>query len=547
MPTFNMMKKMETRRLHNTEMKKIMRVFHGNSSNVKQDIKNLPRRMRYSPLSTSSNLCNIHKGLDHHLINEIQSWIRHEFEGGIGRYIYPVIMGGKLTATQELKIRQLEPVLQIWRQDFKAVTSAPPGREPIHSGDKWKYQRDQCPACTLARIGSDEDVLFALYAGMISRFHTSKLVTGKVPLAELDVAKLDNPKSKRVRLVRYWIKASSRSDTLLLEAAKLGIKMKQLHREWKDARRITRPSIYDGQFGLDGFTTCNAVIGDPFCDSSRTEHPRITISTTTLGSTTADPFRDSTGETRRAHARSPSTGSYMGIDVDEPYAYNDLSSRLNSRLGRQPRPANIYSRSPLDQLGFNTIGSSSGSSLQIGSDIDTIFPDDSISVVVAPLRINKDIRSDPQSPIILNYPARHNRHDSLHDAPSTPRRIPSASSRCTSSISSGHPSGRSSSHHSLTHTSLASTSTTILSYDGGNVHDTHVILQERVSKYKSRCDESGLPVPQRQSMYHGYGEDKQEDPFEDVDTEVLEEEEVSGDGRIMNGSESTATRWEDLY
>jgi hypothetical protein len=555
MPAFSMIMRMETRRLHNTEMKRLVRVLSGNSSPVKQDIKSLPYRIRHSPLSTIGTLCNIHRGLDHHLINDIQSWVQHEFDGGIGRYVYPVIMGGKLTVTQELKIRQLEPVLQMWRKDFKAVTSAPPGREPIQHGNKWKYEPNQCPACKLARIGSDEDVLLALYAGMISRFNIGKLVTGKALLAELDVAKLDKPKSKRVRFVRYWIKASSRGDTLLFEAAELGIKIKQLHKEWKDARRANRPSIYSGRFSLDGFTVCNLITEDSIRDGTGDVNPRTAVSggrTTTRSSTTTDPSRDNTRKSRHLYIsgpRQPSTRAalsidpHMGFDADEQYPYNDSSGLSISKLGPQPRPVDMHSHSPLDQLGFSI----SRSSLPRGSYADTIFPGDSISVATAPLRTKKDAQPDRQSPTILNYPAQDNRRVPSYDVPSQSRKTRNSSSCCPSSASSGHLSVKSSSHQPSSHTSLASTLNTIISYDGGSVDDTHAVPQESVGEYMTRCGESGLPAPQRQSIYYGYGEDGGADPFEDADKGVLEEEKLYDDGRAESGNVSTATRWDELY
>jgi hypothetical protein len=587
MPSFNLKKNTGTRRLHNTEMKKLVCLLQGvlfsqstrlhiYHKNVKENIKNLPRRMQQSPQSNSSNLCGIHKGLDCHLVNDIWCWIHHEFDSGIGRFIYPVIMSGMLTAEQELKTRQLEPVVRMWHEDFKSEKSAPPGREPFQCDSKWAYQPDQCPACMLARIGSDEDVLLALYAGMIGRFHIRKLATGKILLAELDVAKLDNPKSKRIRFVRYWIKASRKGETLLLEAVELGIKLKRLHKEWKETRCIERPSIYRKRYSLDGTTACNSV--------------------------TEDLFRVSMQESKRLHAAADTrhTTAFKGMATDLlsnsmekstqlPYIYNDCpghSQTTNSKIGPRRRPSGIHSHTPLEQLGFDISGSLVHDSVESycprESDADTVYPEDSISV--ASLRISKTVRPNLHGPTILNCPPQRDRYDPVSSIPSQSTRHskssqasiscsqhspPHVSSPCTRHIpDSFKPTSTSctgihchaissapSTAPSLTfRTSLAS-NTTIASYDRNsacvsNAFDPYATSQERLQTYRSLLaprGSEGMPIPQMQSMYYGYG-DEEKDPFEDVDEEVLDTEELyEVHVACKRRRESTDTRWGALY
>jgi hypothetical protein len=238
------MKMSETRQLHNSDMKKLVPIFGGVPSpgsnrveiynnTVKECVKALPYRLRKPYLPSSGTLCRTHKGLNSNLINEVWSWVQHEFDSGIGKYVFPIVMNDQLTAAQENKIRQLEPVLEMWRKDFKTDTSAPPGRTPIHGHTKWAYQTDQCSACMLARIGSDKNVLFALYAGMIGRFPLHKLISRTVSLAEFRASKLNDLKSKRIRFVRYWIKACRNGDSLLHDAAELGIVLRKMqHLRW---------------------------------------------------------------------------------------------------------------------------------------------------------------------------------------------------------------------------------------------------------------------------------------------------------------------------
>jgi hypothetical protein len=489
MPSFNVMKKMETRRLHNTDMKKLVNVLRGVSPAIKPAIKALPYRLRHSPLSIFGTLCPLHKGLNHHLIIDIQSWVTHEFDGAIGRYIYPVIMGGKLTPAQQSQIRHLEPVLRMWRAEFKTESSAPPGRAPIQAGEKWDYQCDRCSACVLARIGADEDVLHALYAGMIARFHTSKLVSGK----DLGVATLNHPKSKRVRFVRYWIKACRRGDALLCEAADLGLVIKKLHREWKDARRTKGASIYNGRVSLGGTT-----VGDEWKedDGIDTANPR---------SITMNPFRDST----------PST------QIVSPTS--DWSRRSNSKLGPRPRPSNMPAHSPLSHLGFGV------SRRPGGSDTSTLGPNDSVSVAMPPpLRIKKSVSE--RDAVIGNYPLRR---DSLGGDVKGVEGLTSRGFARHSSRDGDESSG----HQRRKSTSLAST-VTISSYDGGRTR--------RPQDHSRLSAHAGIPVLQRQSMYYGYGDMEQVDPFEGVDEEVGDEEEEDG-GAGVRRHPSVETSWEELY
>ncbi|EDU43522.1 conserved hypothetical protein [Pyrenophora tritici-repentis Pt-1C-BFP] len=233
MPTF--LHRMDTRRLRGSDMKRLVRILRhvpdptderferkeaSYRKHTKEDIHNLPSRLRSSRLSFgSTNLCSMHKGLNHNLINDIWQWLRHEFEGAIGKFLYPLIMSNRLTAKQEWNVRQLEPVLEMWNVDFSLEASAPPGHEPVSHGSQWEYQRDGCPACMMARIGSDEHVLFALFANMVGRFNTKSLTS---------TGGWKKTRSKRLRFVRYWVKATHDGDTTLSYAGELGLKMKQL-------------------------------------------------------------------------------------------------------------------------------------------------------------------------------------------------------------------------------------------------------------------------------------------------------------------------------
>jgi hypothetical protein len=541
-------KQVETSQLHNDELKRLANVMRGvpasNSAGfdayhrtVKYHVKALPRRLQQSFLSASTNICPTHRGLDHHLITDLWSWVRHEFDSGIGEHIFPVIMGGKLNADHEYKIRQLEPVLQMWCTEFRTETSAPPGRDPISSGSKWSYQTDQCPACMLARIGSDGQVLLALYAGMIGRFPRYKLLSGKVSHEELTASNLDNPKSKRIRFVRYWLKASTLKDAPLFEAANLGIVLRKLHKEWKYISKASRPSIYGIQCSLEGGGMAQHFTTDSFCDYHRI-------------------CRGYVGQPRNAAnlaCRASSVNSFescIGTGIKELCRDSDCSHQhvANPKIGPQPRPTTLGRKSPLEHLCFKTTShemrgstklSQPLSALESNSDSDsdsTIYPGDSISVAL--LRINKTQSRDgqdqilssslPTSPRLDTHPRAANlreqcdktpRHSTATSTSNSPVMVTS-SLLCPSQVHDR-------STHFIGTTSLAST-TTILSYDGG---------------------EHALPVQQRQSIYFKY-ELQMRDPFEDMDVDSDDENEleevhvpIAESGREPNAD----TQWSKLY
>ncbi|KAH8728165.1 hypothetical protein GQ44DRAFT_769681 [Phaeosphaeriaceae sp. PMI808] len=492
---------MNTRKLSDEEMEKLVRVLRGSSPRiVKADIKELPSILQRSCLSISSNLCHTHRGLDYHLIDDIWAWIKHEFEYGIGRFIYPIIMSGNLSGAEEAKIRQLEPVLEMWCQEFRLETSAPPGRTPVMHGLKWKYEPKQCPACIIARIGSDVDILFALYAGMIGRFKIKKLCNRKVVLAETGVASAIHPRSKRVRFVQYWLRASSNGDAVLPSATEFGFKLKKLYREWNELRRAERPSIYGGQYSVDG-STHKPKSSDPFHDDKEVVDSKIGPEPRPNRIHCLSPL-ESLGMNTPAHKhQAPSTEKFY-----HPYSQSVKDSAL--QLSVEAIPAQVYSDS-----------------------ISSLGPDDSISVLlpislpvsqtpVSAHRRPMPILLDPDIPSVPDIPKRRKRHKSAtKDLPHSPKSVPGFHS---SAGSSRYPSAE-------------------FSYDGGNggvfrsfeSFDYHYTHQDRFNKYKdlltSHPNEAHqLPKPQRQSIYYGYGSCVlNEDPFGAIDED--EEEQADWD------------------
>ncbi|KAE8840938.1 hypothetical protein PTNB73_05318 [Pyrenophora teres f. teres] len=328
MPAF--LHQMDTRRLHSSDMKRLVRIlrhvpaptdegFERKEASyrkyTKEDIHNLPSRLRSSRLSFSStNLCSMHKGLNHNLINDIWQWLRHEFEGAIGKFLYPLIMSNRLTAKQEWNVRQLEPVLEMWKVDFNLEASAPPDHEPISRGSQWKYQRDGCPACMMARIGSDEKVLFALFANMVGRFNTKSLTS---------TGGWNKTRSKRLRFIRYWVKATRDGDSILFQAGELGLKMKQLRREWKDEQRALLQS-------LDGTTVQGT--------------PQTAVYRSSIDSQRPMTVKDAGRSYPQAHS-----STHVNRDGLHKSAH---SSSHDGKLGPEPRSHKVEPLSSAEKLGF---------------------------------------------------------------------------------------------------------------------------------------------------------------------------------------------------
>ncbi|KAF2259341.1 hypothetical protein CC78DRAFT_72506 [Lojkania enalia] len=230
--------------LDNSKIKKLVIVFRNYPSDpanadeywrtIKHTIQDLPTSLRsLIVLATSTDasgklkpgkLCTHHNGLRADLIYSIWAWVKHELDSGIGIFLYPILVKAGLPMLQEWKVRQLEPVQRMWRRDFDALEQTPEGRQPIIS-DKWSYQENQCPACMLARIGSDTQVLSALYAGMVGRYSSKK------------VGKKDKSRSNRVNFIRYLLKQSDSGEKLVDESWDLGKEMKRVREGWREHQR----------------------------------------------------------------------------------------------------------------------------------------------------------------------------------------------------------------------------------------------------------------------------------------------------------------------
>ena len=243
--------KMETRRLHNPDMRQLVQVLRTDPRSTvgpgderfekatQALIKKLSRRLRSSVMSWHGSLCRSHKGLDFYLINDVWSWIKYELEVTIGRFLYPIIMSDALPNLHEDMVRQLEPVVRMFTTDWTLVGSAPPGKHPVDKGNKWAYQENKCPACMLTRLGSDIEVLYALFACMYGRLQSRSGGHGQNGVKSI--------RSKRLRFIRYWMKTHPEGEQAAEAAYNFGVQFKAVRRDAKYALRRPKQSTHETQ------------------------------------------------------------------------------------------------------------------------------------------------------------------------------------------------------------------------------------------------------------------------------------------------------------
>ncbi|KAF2120150.1 hypothetical protein BDV96DRAFT_674381 [Lophiotrema nucula] len=311
---------------------------------IRRAIRDLPSHLRESRLHAMGNsenngvvkqgkLCNDHKGMSSEPVYDIWAWVKEELDHKIGPFLHPILVKVGLTPVQEKKVRQLEPVLQLYHKEFDTAAMTPEGREPIVSGNweadtfinRWAYQKNECPACILARIGSDEKVLFALYAGMVGYLSESKL------------GKKNKPKSSRLRWIKYLLGQHEHGEKLASEAWDLGEEMRRTYRSYKEHRR------YTGQFDFYGRRNRTSV------DSRPKSEPRAGLSTPLGTSYTSQRGDENTFTDPRPQAAEPlqaPTAAEPYTPPSNPYQWSSPPPAAPSSLyaHRDQAASSIYSR-----------------------------------------------------------------------------------------------------------------------------------------------------------------------------------------------------------
>ncbi|KAL9111668.1 MAG: hypothetical protein Q9227_003942 [Pyrenula ochraceoflavens] len=139
------------------------------SSRVATQISTLPshlKKPKYFPKSLQSEhthapLCNIHKSLNARVIQSIFEHVTHEVGSRCNSL---VAIGDKVEAPLRSQLLHLRFMHSMWLtpQAYEQTFFQDP--KPY-----WPYQKDQCEACMLTRIGSSRDALGRLRMALLSR------------------------------------------------------------------------------------------------------------------------------------------------------------------------------------------------------------------------------------------------------------------------------------------------------------------------------------------------------------------------------------------
>jgi hypothetical protein len=372
-PTGRSRSSLTYRDLHNSDMKKLVTLLRSYPSPCSSDqetkdyylgvgylIHALPSNLRSSPLNIKlpflspspspspsaktskakfTKLCSGHHELNQSIIHSIWSSLRFELERGIGKFLYPILLQAGLPAALELKMRQLEPVLQMWQKDFDITSHTLCGRAPISSPvqyaeadgvfvPKWAYQENKCPACMLARLGSDVDVLTALFAGMVGR------LPGRI------VGRKNEIRSKRVRWVRYWIKKFPEREERVEEAWDLGCELNRLRKAWKEHQRGKQSEGF-----YAGGRAREREVKEKIQMQARLEDMSPRLQTESDGNDALHPGLTGASMKKRRSKR----GSAIPVDISEPFIPPHVNATASSFRPLQPKPSiddasSIYSR-----------------------------------------------------------------------------------------------------------------------------------------------------------------------------------------------------------
>jgi hypothetical protein len=280
------------------------------------------------------SLCSTHKGLNSMLVYSIWGWIKHELDDAIGPFLLPVLMSAELTKAQEWAARQLEPVLRMYRAEFTLEGATPCGFQSIPA-HRWIFERNECPACMLARMGSDAVVLAALVSGIVGRSSSRH------------VGRTDSVKSKRIAMLKYWMLLHEQGRERFEEAWELGKVLRRVHKALKKRERAKREDSayaevhaeHDLTYRRSNSTSYGTSQGRLRRESASTIIP-LDVSQSYLPSSSHSRIAS-----RSPSAPSPKQDSVISIDISDPFI-PPPRTRPNHR--NPPPASSVYSRNTAD-------------------------------------------------------------------------------------------------------------------------------------------------------------------------------------------------------
>jgi len=268
-----------------------------------------------------------------------------------------------LTDAERLRARHCEPVIQMYRKEFDEQYSAPPGQVAVRPGvvdrdgrfvPRYGYQQNQCPACLLARMGSDVKALVALMAGMVARFSEKRTGTR------------ENVVSKRVKFVKYWLEAHGDGKTFVDEAWTLGRKMRKARRTLRN-RPAEKAGESNGEnYNLDNSSDAPFDLSEPFHPGyslakpvvysqagCKSKHPTaLHCRNSTIDFDTSEPFDPTTPKEGSYLQSGPALGRKYFSYYDCPAGYRpaqEVGTEVKGRDMTMPDPSLGYFKNPRSQ------------------------------------------------------------------------------------------------------------------------------------------------------------------------------------------------------
>lgn len=159
-----------------SEMKMLTEVLHLDNTaygglsleyQIQELIKGLPKDLKKKANSrggesSSRDLCDIHRSLNHYLVDDIIRLIKREVTSHFRQLdAYPEL----IEAMEAEILHRLRALKGLWTKPSPDGPVAPKA---------WPYQINECAACILARIASDKDALRNLRIVIQSRTRTRK-------------------------------------------------------------------------------------------------------------------------------------------------------------------------------------------------------------------------------------------------------------------------------------------------------------------------------------------------------------------------------------
>ncbi|EON62237.1 hypothetical protein W97_01458 [Coniosporium apollinis CBS 100218] len=253
----------------------------------------------------SGVLCELHGPLNYYVARSLFHFVRREIDDQIPAFISDLREAGVLTKEQIAVFSVFDTVSGMWRSNFTNSFAAMRGDGGL-AMSKWRRQEDHCYACMLARLGADEQLVFALAAGILGRHRGKGIYIAN---------------SKRLLWIESWLSGFKDRERMMDESWALGKQLKALATQVRRSKLAVR-KVGDAQ-------------NEPKIRSFRQLAERDMQRSTATPSTDRTLVNDEDSASHRQHTessnscsgeelqRAPSTESTYSQSEDDDEGYDD--------------------------------------------------------------------------------------------------------------------------------------------------------------------------------------------------------------------------------